>query len=228
MKEGYIKLYRQFLYWEWYNDINTLRLFLHLLLNASHKTFKASGQNLSAGQLITGRKKLADELKMSEREIRTALEHLKRTGEIDQQTTSQYSIITIKNWNSYQGNDQQMTSKRPLYKNDKKERSINTSLSTKKISQREREILKSHIRKLSPKIQNINAYMRKLIENGDYLDILKAEKAKTKRLQQSKKKEVIPSPEIESPEETLKGFNTFKEFGKKLRGENYDTRETST
>lgn len=119
--DGYIKLHRRFVNWEWYNDANTLRIFIHLLLNVSHKDFKYCGRDLKAGQLITGRKKLAEELKMSEREIRTAIAHLKNTGEIDQQTTSQYSIITIKNWNEYQQVDQQATSKRPLNKNVKKD-----------------------------------------------------------------------------------------------------------
>ena len=34
---GWIKLHRKFLKWEWYSDINTKSLFLHLLLTANHK-----------------------------------------------------------------------------------------------------------------------------------------------------------------------------------------------
>lgn len=33
---GYIKLYRQIVDWEWYDDIPTSRLFMHLLLKANY------------------------------------------------------------------------------------------------------------------------------------------------------------------------------------------------
>ena len=112
MKGGYIKLHYKFLEWEWYDNPKTKILFLHLLLLAQYKDYKYCGKTLKPGQVVTGRLKLAKELNMSEREIRTALEHLKSTREIDQQTTSQYSIITINNWDKYQGNDQQTTTKK--------------------------------------------------------------------------------------------------------------------
>ena len=114
---GYIKLYRQFTKWEWYDDANTMRLFLHFLLNANHEPNKWHGIEIKSGQLLTGRLKLARALKLSEREIRTALEHLKTTNEITVKSTSQYSIITINNWNlfqqSSQQNDQRPTNDRP-------------------------------------------------------------------------------------------------------------------
>ena len=37
MKQGWIKLHRGFTDWEWYQDANATRLFLHLLLTANHK-----------------------------------------------------------------------------------------------------------------------------------------------------------------------------------------------
>jgi len=117
MNTGWILVYRKLLEWEWYNDPNTLRVFLHLLLKANHKAKKWQGTLIQTGQLITGRLKLVEELKLSERQIRTALEHLKSTNEITIKTTSQYSIITINNWNQYQQKDQQNaqqpTKKRP-------------------------------------------------------------------------------------------------------------------
>lgn len=75
--------------------------------------------------------------------------------------------------------------------NINKERYINISLSGKNITKREREILISFIKKLEPKVKNVNAYIRKLVENGDYLTILKAEKSK---IQRKKVKEDIPPP----------------------------------
>ena len=113
-KNGYIKLYRSLLDWEWYDDANTMRLFVHLLLSANHETKEWHGIKIEAGQLIIGRLKLAEKLKLSERKIRTALKHLKTTKEVTIETTKSYSLITLNNWHLYnqendQENDQQMT-----------------------------------------------------------------------------------------------------------------------
>ena len=51
--EGWIKLHRKILDWEWYDDINTKVLFLHLLLTANHEEQKWRGKIIERGQLIT-------------------------------------------------------------------------------------------------------------------------------------------------------------------------------
>ena len=35
--EGWVKLHRKFLEWEWYDKSETVHLFLHCLLKANHK-----------------------------------------------------------------------------------------------------------------------------------------------------------------------------------------------
>ncbi len=114
---GYIKLYRSILDWEWYTDVNTYRLFLHLLLKANYEPKKWRGRVVERGQVVTGRLALAQELKISERAVRTALEHLKSTGEVTVESTSKYSVITIVNYAKYQdrpdATDQQ-TDQRPV------------------------------------------------------------------------------------------------------------------
>ena len=99
---GYIKLYRQMLQWEWYTDANTFRVFLHCLFKANWKDGRYRGQIIKRGSFVTGRKALAKELKMSEQEIRTALEHLKATNEITIKATNRYSVITVVNYGVYQ------------------------------------------------------------------------------------------------------------------------------
>lgn len=90
-----------------------MALFLHLLGRANHKETKWRTETIRAGQLLTGRKQLADWSGLSERQVRTVLKDLKNSGEIDQQTTRHYSIITITKWSDYQLDDQQTTSWRP-------------------------------------------------------------------------------------------------------------------
>ena len=99
---GFIKLHRKMTEWGWYTDSNTKSLFIHLLLLASWKNKIWMGIPISRGQLVTGRKKLALDLKMGEQSVRTSLERLKSTNDITIKTTNKYSIITICNYDSYQ------------------------------------------------------------------------------------------------------------------------------
>jgi hypothetical protein len=102
---GYIKIYRKMLEWEWYDDINTFKLFIHLLLKANHSDNKWRGIQVKRGQLITSYDKLSKQTKLSQKKIRTALKRLKSTGEVASQSTNNYSIITINNYDIYQQKD---------------------------------------------------------------------------------------------------------------------------
>ncbi len=59
------------------------------------------GQHIKRGQLITGRKRLAKDLKLTERQIRTSLTKLKMTNEVTIEATSKNSVITITNYDTY-------------------------------------------------------------------------------------------------------------------------------
>ena len=145
--KGFIKLHRRIIDWWWYKDNNVKCVFLHLLLNASFKDFEWQGEKFSAGQLITTRKKLADELGLSENIIRSSLERLLKTGEIHLKTTRKFTVINIVKWRVYQGLEQdgspklhpKTTQKSPDIK--KKENiNISPSISPPKKRGRKREI----------------------------------------------------------------------------------------
>lgn len=105
MQEPYIKLYKKMLDWEWYDDPNTMRVFLHCLLRANWKSGSWHGINYSAGEFITSLQNLAKETCLTVSQVRTAISHLKMTGEIASRSQGRSRIITIKNWNAYQSND---------------------------------------------------------------------------------------------------------------------------
>jgi hypothetical protein len=122
---GHIKLDRKILTWEWYDDANTFRVFVHLLLMATHKDGRYRGMLIKRGEVVTGRVKLAKALRLSEKQIRISLDKLKTTNEITIKTTNKYSIVTISKYDIYQSfknyegqqadqlQDQQETNKRP-------------------------------------------------------------------------------------------------------------------
>ena len=101
-KENYIKLFRKMLNWGWYKDTNTFRVFMHILLKANYQPSEYKGHKIDAGECVFGRKKWAEDLGLSERQVRTAIEHLKSTNEIATKTTNKFTIITVVNWELWQ------------------------------------------------------------------------------------------------------------------------------
>ena len=101
-------------------DGDYLSIWIYLLLNATHKEipalFKGKKIILKSGQLITGRKSMSKQLKISESKIYRVINEYKSEHQIEQQTSNQNSLITIVNWNKYQDNEhqneQQMNNKR--------------------------------------------------------------------------------------------------------------------
>ena len=93
--------------WEWRSDVNTLALFINLLLLATHKPVRFRGIDLAPGQIIAGRIKLAQITGLSQKSVRTCLDHLKSTNEVAIRSTSKFSIITIVKWSEYQDTGQQ-------------------------------------------------------------------------------------------------------------------------
>ena len=120
--DGFLKISRKILDWRWYTNENTMRLFFHLMLRANHTDAEFENHKIKRGQLVTSRKTLAYELKMSEQAIRTALDHLKSTHDITITSTKKYSIITIVDYEQLQTSnqpfDQQTTNEQPQLTNN--------------------------------------------------------------------------------------------------------------
>lgn len=77
-------------------------LFIYLLLTANNEQQEWRGMVIERGQLITSRDHLSKATGISQQSIRTGLTRLKSTKEITIKSTSQYSVITICNYDKYQ------------------------------------------------------------------------------------------------------------------------------
>ncbi len=117
MNGTYIKLYRKMTDWEWYDDTNCVRIFLHFLLKANWEDSEYKGRKIPRGSLVIGREALSKQLGISERGIRTTIKRLVKCHAIDHQATNQFSVVSVCNFDTYNpqkdSNDQQLTSKRP-------------------------------------------------------------------------------------------------------------------
>lgn len=108
---GWIKIYRQLLDWEWYHDTNVVRIFLHLLLKANHKNSSFEGKTIKRGQHVTSLSSLSRETGLTIQQTRTALNKLQMTGEVTSKTTNRYTVLTINNFDKFQSNNDETTCK---------------------------------------------------------------------------------------------------------------------
>ena len=108
--EGWIKLHRQILDWEWYDDINVKVLFLHLLLTVNYEDKKWRGTIIKRGQKVTSLGHLAEETQLTIQQVRTALDKLQKTQNITIKTTNKYTLVTVENYGLYQSYNDYITS----------------------------------------------------------------------------------------------------------------------
>ena len=112
MENGWIKLHRKVLKNPIVcKDAAHLAIWVYLLLNATHEDypylFEGRKVVLHPGQLVTGRKKLAAELDLSESKVHRVLKDFEIEQQIEQQTKAHGRLITITNWHQYQMCEQQ-------------------------------------------------------------------------------------------------------------------------
>lgn len=103
----FIKVSGSLIDWEWYQDGNTVRLWLHCLIKANWKEGKFKGKTIERGSFVTSVNKLSIQLGLSEQNIKTALRHLKDSGNITSKGFSKYSIITVVGYDEQQRSNKQ-------------------------------------------------------------------------------------------------------------------------
>ena len=117
--DGYIKIHRKITDWQWYQDANTFRVFIDLLLDANYEDSKVGFLVIKRGQCLTSLKRINERTGLTYQQIRTSLGKLEKSGEINKQITSRNSIITINNYNDYQECNKQVTSNQQASNNIK-------------------------------------------------------------------------------------------------------------
>ena len=107
MSQGWVKLHRSLLDWEWFDDANCTRLFLYCLLKANHKDQKWKGLEIKRGSFFTGLDSLKSETGLTVSQIRTVIRKLEMTGELTSKSQAGGRMITVVAYDRYQGDDKQ-------------------------------------------------------------------------------------------------------------------------
>jgi len=137
--KGFIKIYRSLLQWEWYEDINTTRLFIHCLLMANWEDKNWQGLLIKRGSFVTSINKLSKETGLTVQQTRTAINKLKSTCNITSKTTSKYTVISIQNYDKLQENNKQITNEQQT-NNTQVNKQITTTKEYKNIRTKEYNI----------------------------------------------------------------------------------------
>lgn len=137
MDEGYIKIHRKLINWEWYSNKNDRLVWLHCLLKANWNDGYFEGKKIPRGSFVTSYKNLSKEIGISTQQLRTSLKHLKSTHNLTQETNKQFSIITINNYDLYQAINTQ-----PNKRATNEQQTINNNIRNNKKLKEEEKIYK--------------------------------------------------------------------------------------
>ena len=110
-KTGWIKIYRSVTNKAWFAQGDYLKLWIYLLMQATHKEVEYLWNGkpiiLKPGQFITGRKKISNEIRVSESSVERMLTYFEKTEQqIEQQKSNTSRLISIVNYSSYQTSEQ--------------------------------------------------------------------------------------------------------------------------
>ena len=137
LENGFIKAHRSLLKWEWYSDINTCRLFVHLLLTVNYEPKKWQGILIDRGSRVSSVSKLASETGLSEQNVKTSIRKLKSTGELTSKSTNKHTLYTVLNYSIYQSENtqtNQQTNQQTNKQLTNNQQTTNKQLTTKKES----------------------------------------------------------------------------------------------
>lgn len=102
MLNGWIKIHRSLLEWEWWDDANMVRAYMYILLAANTTPYRWHGMEFEAGTFVTSLMRMACSMGLSLHQTRLVLERMVRTGEIALETTNKYTVVHVCNWDKYQ------------------------------------------------------------------------------------------------------------------------------
>lgn len=112
-REGYVKLHRRLLEWEWFGDSSTMHVLLCLLLNANWKEGRWLGHVIPPGSVVTSREKIAAQTGLTEKQVRRALDNLEQGRVIERDRAGKGQLVTLVNWAKYQVADEIRADKGP-------------------------------------------------------------------------------------------------------------------
>ena len=101
-KGTFVKLDRNLLKWRWFQHPKTLAVWIWLIMNANVEDHDFERETIHRGEVATSYRRIMTDTGLSSKEVRTALNHLKETGEVATRIRPKYQVISILEYSRYQ------------------------------------------------------------------------------------------------------------------------------
>ena len=111
--DGWIKLYRKFKSWGWYQNSNIKSVFIHCLISANFADGEYEGEKIPRGSFVASYAQIAAELGMAKTTLYRSLQQLSDSGEIKvaRQRNGKNTVFPVQNYSDYQGSGTEMERK---------------------------------------------------------------------------------------------------------------------
>jgi len=162
--------------WEWWDEPNTFRLFMYLIMTCNFKNTRWRGIVLGVGETIKSLEFLSDAVGLSVSQIRTSIDHLKMTGELTQRWHGKHRILKLKSYERHQvdrtENRNEIAVKSQQVKNEKNEKNniLNFCKYFSKLNQGQKAMLNGAMKKFEgntgtpPKKVNIEIMIKRILK----------------------------------------------------------------
>jgi DNA-binding transcriptional MocR family regulator len=162
---GFVLLQREIMDWEWYQSPTVSRIYIHLILKVNFIEKKWQGIIIERGQLVTSINSLSSELKLSNQQIRTALEKLVEGNYIIKRTTNNYTLITLVNYDKHQSHNDVLNKRKNNPKTIQTQSNSNPTTTTKQRNNGN-NINKERVD------SSMETFQKEVFENSQYSNII--------------------------------------------------------
>ncbi len=101
MENGWIRLHRSLLSWEWMDTPEMVGLWVNILLRANEEDMERHGRMIRRGQMVTTLPGLAAISGLTVKQVRTCLDRLIKAGLISTESANNCTIITISQYDDF-------------------------------------------------------------------------------------------------------------------------------
>lgn len=99
---GYVKVSRKMLESDLIHEPVTFTVFMYLLLSANYREGEYNGQQIHRGEAVVSYLRIASATGVTERQARTALSKLVKSGRVSVRRYPKFSVVTLLNYDKYQ------------------------------------------------------------------------------------------------------------------------------
>jgi len=139
---GYVRDYRSTVNWEWFTDVNTAHLWEYIRLRVNYEPSRFRGIEIRRGEMLESMATIAARTGMSVQSVRTAISHLKSTGEITCKSTRYGMLICAVKYAFFQGGADEpntQTARKKTLPLTQKQQGSNKEVTTYKEDKEEKE-----------------------------------------------------------------------------------------